>query len=216
MIPKIALVLGTTFTGKSWAAGWIAAHIRRKFVIILHVRPDPSYLHHLPRARTRFVAVRSSHPRISTRFLEETRRKYRYLYISVYDLDPQETQEFLRSLVAAVKEMGNLALMIDEAHLFCSRFQVPRELIGFIRGARFFGVDVGLVTHRLRDVDVGIRCVLTHLILFRTVEHGDLAILENELSLFDAAERIRRLPDRKYIFVDRRTGYISPPRRILG
>jgi len=214
LIPKIILDLGTTYTGKSFMAGYLAAKTRRRFVVILHTRPDPSYVDRLPRSRTRYVAVKAPQPRISTRFLRETRRDYRYLYLSIYDLSPQETQDFLRSLVSAVKEIGNLLLVIDEAHLFCSRFQVPRELVGFIRGARFFGVDILLVTHRLRDIDVGIRCVLTHLILFRTVEAGDLDVLSNELSLETHASEIRGLPDRKYLFVDRRTGYISPETQI--
>jgi len=208
MVPKIALVLGTTYTGKTWAGGWLAAHIRRSFVVIVHTHRDTSYLQHIGR-RVRFVAVRSPRTHISAAYLRQTRRRYRYLYLSVYDLSPEETKLFLSSLIVAVKEEGNLALFIDEAHLFLSRYQVPREVVGFIRGARFYGVDVILISHRLKDIDVGIRCVLTHLILFRTSERVDLDILARELDLGSAADRVRLLPDRKHLFVNRRTGFIG-------
>jgi len=208
MIPKIALILGTTYTGKSWLGAWLAAHIRRQFVVIVHTHRDSSYLHHLKR-RVRFVAVRSPHTHISADYLHQTRRRYRYLHLSVYDLSPEETKVFLSSLIAAVKEEGDLALFIEEAHLFLSRYQVPREVVGFIRGARFYGVDVIIISHRLKDIDVGIRCMLTHLVLFRTSERVDLDILTRELDLGSAAERVRLLPDRKHMFVNRRTGFIG-------
>ena len=209
MTPKIALILGTTYTGKSWAAGWLAAHIRRPFVVIVHTHPDRSYLEHIDRKTTRFVAVRSPSSMVCPSLLHQTRRHYRYLYFSIYDLTLEETKAFLSSLIAAVKEEGNLALFIDEAHLFLSRFQVPKEVVGFIRGARFYGVDVVLVSHRLKDIDVGIRCVLTYLVLFRTTELSDIQVLQDELGMGEAAARIRSLPDRKHIFVNRRTGYIG-------
>ena len=209
MIPKIALVLGTTYTGKSWAGGWLAARIRRPFVVIVHTHRDTSYLTHIGRRHAHFVAVRSPHTTITPTYLRASRRKHRYLYLSVYDLSPEEIKVFLASLIAAVKEEGNLALFIEEAHLFLSRYQVPREVVGFVRGARFYGVDVILISHRLKDIDVGIRCVLTHLILFRTSERVDLDILARELDLGSAADRVRLLPDRKHIFVNRRTGFVG-------
>jgi len=214
MIPKIALVLGTTYTGKTWAAGFLAARIRRPFVIIVHTHPDVSYLHHIRRrGRVRFIGVHTPVPSVSAKLLLQTRKRYRYLYFSLYDLSPAEVRTFLISLIAAVKQVGDLALIIDEAHLFCSRYQVPASVVGFIRGARHFGVDVVLVSHRLQDIDIGIRCVLTHLCLFRVSEGHDLDILRRELGVYDA-DRLRSLPDRRHVFVNRRTGYISPPSRI--
>ena len=210
MTPKIILVLGTTYTGKSWVTSDFVAHLRRPFIIIVHTHPDESYLHQLS-SQTRFVAVSSVSYRVTSRFLEETRRRYRCLWLSVYDLDLMETREFLSSLAQAIKIVGNLGLVIDEAHLFCSRFQVPRDVIGFIRGARFYGVDVVFVTHRLKDLDIGIRCVLTHLVLFRTVEQADLDVLAGELDMRRAAEQLRLLPNKKHLFVNRHTGYISLP-----
>lgn len=208
-------MLGTIYTGKTWVAGWLASHIRRPFVVIVHTHPDTSYIEHIGRRRARFVAVRSPASGITAQYLEQTRRRYRYLYLSIYDLSPEAARVFLASLIGAVRETGDLALFIDEAHLFCSRFQVPREMVGFIRGARFYGVDIILVSHRLKDIDVGIRCVLTHLVLFRTTEKVDIDILDRELGLGSAAaERIRLLPDRKHVFVNRRTGYIGPQTQI--
>ena len=212
MIPKIILDLGTTYTGKSYGAGWIAAHSTRPFVVIVNIRRDPSYLAHIDPAKTRFVKVLTPHCTVTADLLKKTRTGSRYLFFSIYDLSPDETTTFLESLVGAVREVGDLLLIIDEAHLFCSRFQAPKKLIGFIRGARHYGVDILLVSQRLKDIDVGIRCVLTHLILFRTTEATDLDVLSGELGLGQAAtETIRTLPDRQHVFCNRRTDYISPP-----
>jgi DNA helicase HerA-like ATPase len=162
----------------------------------------------------RFVAVRTGNSRITSSYLRKTRRRYRYLYLSVYDLTPDQTKAFLSGLISAVKEVGNLALIIDEAHLFLSRFQAPPKVIGFVRGARFYGVDVIMVTHRLKDIDIGIRCVITHMMLFRSVDRGDIDVLAHELGMGDAAEVIQELLDRTHIFVNRRTGYVSPKTQI--
>lgn len=180
--------------------------------MIVHTHRDASYLSHMKKAR--FVAVRSGKTGLTASYLRQTKRHYRYLYLSIYDLTPEETKAFLSRLISAVKEVGNLALIIDEAHLFLSRFQAPQEVIGFVRGARFYGVDVIMVTHRLKDIDIGIRCVITHMMLFRSVDSGDIDLLAHELGMGDAAQTIRHLPDRKHIFVDRRTGFISSPTQI--
>lgn len=213
--PKIALILGTTYTGKSYAAGYLASRIRRDFVVIVHLRRDPSYFFHVDPRRTRFVSVSTGQHLVSPNFLRATRAAgYRYLWLSVYDLSPDETKEFLTSLVRAVKEVGNLALFIDEAHIFCARHQVPPAFIGFVRGARHYGVDVVLVTQRLKDIDVGIRCVLTHLVLFRTVEAMDIEVLAGELGVGTDAEELRHYPDGVHLFVNRRTGEKRRKRRI--
>lgn len=213
--PKIALFLGTTYTGKSWAAGWFAAHINRPFVIIVHTHPDRSYLSHIQHTEASFIAVHRERYTVTPEFLRSMRAKGRYLWLSVYDLSLEQTQKFLLSLVRSIESVGDLSLFIDEAHLFCSRFQAPTRLIGFIRGARFYGADVILVSHRLRDIDVGIRCVLTDLVVFRTVEPSDLDVLSDELGLRDMEDRIRSLPDRMFIYVDRREGKVSEPTSFL-
>ena len=198
MIPKIVLVLGTTYTGKSYLTGYLARHINRKFVIILHTHPDDSYrLDEEAHGETRWVAVRSPHCTITPRFLAETRKHYRYLYLSIYDLSLNQIRLFLSSLAAAVRVVGDLALFLDEAHQFCHRQQVPDDFVGFVRGARFWGVDVVLVTHRLRDIDVGIRCVITHMILFRSMEQNDIELLEREMEMDQRAGAVRALDDRQ-------------------
>jgi len=172
--------------------------------VIVHTKPDESYLAHIQREKARFVAVHSGNYLVSAAFLRQTKRAHRYLWLSVYDLSREETGQFLSSLIEAIKDVGNLALFIDEAHLFCSRFQVPESVVGFIRGARHYGVDVVLVSQRLRDLDIGIRCVLTHLIVFRTTDETDLNILAGELGVGkEMARKIKYLPNQKHFYVNR-------------
>lgn len=214
MNPKIVLVLGTTFTGKSYAAGYLARRINRKFVVIVHSHPDRSYRLDEGTGAVRWVAVRSPRCTITARFLGETRKHYRYLYLSIYDLSLAQTRLFLSSLAAAARVIGNFALFIDEAHLYCRYQQVPDEFIGFVRGARGWGIDLVLITHRLKDIDVGIRCVITHMILFRTVEQNDIDVLGRELGMGHHAGAVRALDNWQHLFVDRRTRYISPPQQV--
>jgi len=212
MIPKIVLILGTMYTGKTYAAGYLARALNRPFIIIVHTHPDESYrIRNAARNTTRWIAVRAPACTVSPHLLRETRRHHRYLYFSIYDLSTKQTQIFFASLAAAIRQVGNLGLFIDEAHLFCRYQLVGDDFIGFVRGSRHFGVDVVLVTHRLRDIDVGIRCVITHMVLFRTTEENDIELLARELGMKrEDALKVRQLPDRQHLFVDRRTNYISP------
>ena len=118
-----------------------------------------------------------------------------------------ESQQFIRSLVCAVKQVGDLALLIDEAHLFCGPGDAPDELIGFTRGARHWGVDLVFVTHGYKDISIGIRRVVTYLVLFRITDGHDLDVIERELHLRrDLRETIASLPDRRHVFVNRGLG----------
>jgi len=211
---KIALILGTTNSGKSWLAGRVAAEVARPFVVVVHIHRDPSYLHHLT-GPVRFVAVTSDSYTLTPAFLQQTRQKYRYLWLSVYDLSPAQVSAFLSSLVSSVKQVGDLALFIDEAHFFCSRYQVPDSLIGFIRGARKYGVDIVLITQRLKDIDIGIRCVMQQLVLFKTIEPLDLDVLATDLRMGARAEEVRALPPWHHLYVDLIAGDTSPPTRLL-
>jgi len=206
--PRNVLILGMNWSGKSYAAGYSAATISRDFVIIVSQSRDPAYLHHLQVSRIRFVRATSAGYSITPELLEETRQDAslqhkRYLYITVGDLTPNQVKDFETQLVQAVKASRNLALIIDEAHLFCDRIHASDELRGFARGARHYGVDLVFVTHRLFDIDVSIRCVLTHLVLFRTVEGRDLDVLARHLDLGARAAAVAQLPRYYYLFINR-------------
>ncbi len=215
LVPKLGLILGTLWTGKTWAAGWIAARIRRPFVVVVTIRQDPAFLDHFRKPWTLCRAVTSPAPAITAAYLERIRERHRYLYLSLYDVSSEETNRFLESLVEAVKQSGDLCVVLDEAHMLCHRTIVSEPITRFMRGARHYGVDVLLVTHRLMDIDIGIRCVLTHLIVFRTKSSHDLKILERELDVPPETIRtIRQLRDQFHVFVNHRLGTISAPMKL--
>jgi len=217
--PRNILILGAGWTGKSTAAGFCASHISRSFVIIVSGSVDNAYMRYIQTTRTRFVKATSQGYHITPELLEETRKgatqsNRRYLYITVKDLSPEQVRDFLTHLIEAVKASCNLCLIIDEAHLFCDRFHAPDVLKGFARGARHYGVDLFLVTHRLHDIDISLRCVLTHLVLFRTVEPRDLEVLSLQLDLGRRGEMLADLPVHYFILVNRLKTAVSPPQKL--
>ena len=104
---------------------------------------------------------------------------------------------------------GNLSLLIDEARLFASRFIVPPDVVGFMRGARRYGVDLLLVSHRLVDIDPDIRCIMSYLFLFRTTEYRDL--LNFEFGIEQVPIAVEDLPDHEFLFIDKRMGSVEGP-----
>lgn len=218
--PRNILILGTSYSGKSYAAGYAAANISRDFVVIVSHQIDEAMLEHIQTSKAVFMRATPRSHVVTSAFLDTLRTgepTVRYLYIIVEDLHPEQVKTFLRSLVSAVKKSRNLCLIIDEAHAFCDRVNAPKELLGFGRGARHYGVDLILVTHRLYDVDVSIRCVLTHLVLFKTIEGRDLDELALRLDLGDSRARVvAELPLQSFLFVNRRLpgDHIAAPDRL--
>lgn len=214
--PRNILILGANYTGKTYAAGFAAANVSRDLVVIVHTHPDASYLDHIGRNRTRFVEATSSGYSITPQLLEETRkgaseRYKRYLYVTVKDLAPSDQRAFLDRLARAAMTAGNLALFIDEASVLCTRMTIPESFHRLVRGARHYGLDLTLVTHRVYDIDPGVRCVLTDLVLFRIVEPRDLDVLARHLDLGSRAERIATLADRHFLMVNRRRDSVTGP-----
>jgi len=222
--PKNALVLGTTFTGKTHAAATLARYLARPLVVIVHELQDPTYFTGrgsdgrplVDPDSTEFVGVTRERWQLSPAVLATARANgNRYLYLSVYDLTPEQLQQALASLVASVRAVGDCAVIFDEAHHFASRRNAPPELLAFSRGSRRYGVDLVYVTHRLYDIHVDIRANLTQLILFRTIEQRDLDVLTRQLDLSAAQlAAVRCLLNRRHIVVDRRTGRCSPPQTL--
>jgi hypothetical protein len=218
--PRNVLILGVPFAGKTYLAGFAAAHVSRDLVVIVHTYADPSYLEHIPRSRTRFVEATSKGYTVTRKLLEETRQganeRYKhYLYVIVKDLSPEEVQRFLDRLSQAVMETQNLALFLDDASVFCSQLSLfEKKYQAFhrlVRGSRHFGIDLTLVTHRVYDIPPTIRCTLNQLVLFRVIESSDLDVLARHLDLGSRAERLATLPNRQFLLVDRTHDSVAGP-----
>jgi len=190
--------------------------VSRPFVVIVHSEPDETYDKLLDDRQIRRVGVTGESYTVTPDFLEETRHKLgkRYLYLSVYDLTPEQVQRFLSSLVFSVRSSCDLCLLVDEAHSFCRRPFVAPAFLAFSRGARRYGVDLIYCTHRVRDLDIAIRANVSHLVLFRTMEGRDVKILRDELNLGRYADALRTLPDWYHFYVVRSSSRIHGPMRL--
>jgi hypothetical protein len=214
--PKIVAVVGKSGCGKTWVAARMAALLSRPLVVIVHTHRDPSYLQHIDATRTRFVGVyRGAPPLGSQFFLDALADGLRYVYISIYSLGPDAARAWLDSLVPDLEAIGNLALIVDEAHRFCRHEYVPERLVELPRWARSIGIDVVFVTHRLVDLSPDLRTVLTYLVLFHSDEPRDLAECALRLSVGqEAVEAVRSLSPWQHIVVDLEHGRRSPVRVI--
>jgi len=196
--PINILVLGTTFTGKSYLAAKSISWSPQPHVIVLHTKFDYSYLDQLSPKYTRILRVLKPYP-LSKRYFKDKR----VLFCVITGLHERPLAQFLVEVVNTISSIGNCLFIIDEAHIFLKRNQVPYSLVSFIRASRHFYTDVVMVTHRLTDIHPDIRAVITHLAVFRTVGALNFEVLKREF-LGDQApiEEIKNLRKYHYLWVD--------------
>lgn len=220
--PKLAYCIGKSGLGKSWLLGFLAAQIARPFVVILHVKDDPSYFgeqngvrvssEHVDRSTTRHVEIRRGSAPMTADFLIETRAKFRTLYLQFMDVPRVEMLPFIDSLCLAVARVGDLAIFLEESHAYAKPPTLPLELEPLMRGARSNGVDVFLAAHRPVDIHPTLRCVINYLIQFQASEFNDLKTLAVDMGLGqDVADTVRSLERFRFLFVNLDKNIVSPP-----
>jgi len=141
---------------------------------------------------------------------------FRYVYFEIDNLPGNQITAFMASLASAVGSVGDLALAIDEAHLFCKPAVVPGSFDGFVRGSRRRGVDVLLATHGYKDVAYPIRKVIQQFVVFHTDDDNDLRALCDDLRLGrELTDQVNSLPPFSHIFVNQPMGRVTGPTRSL-
>lgn len=98
-------------------------------------------------------------------------RRHRRVHFHVTGYDPRP---FLDALGQAVMRLRDALLVVDEAHQFFPRGQVPRGLFEVLTGGREMGHSVIFVTQMMRGavggIDPGVRRQASHLVAFRVTE----------------------------------------------
>jgi DNA helicase HerA-like ATPase len=215
--PRIVAVVGKSGTGKTTLAGAMARASSRRLVVIVSTYQDPAYLQFLDSRKTRSLAIYSGARHLTGDDIADTLRSgYRYLFIAIYDLGPDEARDWIDALIPALEAVGNLAMFIDEAHRFCRHEYVPPRILQLGRWARSIGIDIVFVTHRLTDLSPDIRSVLTYLVMFQTDEPRDVAELSLRLGIprDDGARLLRDLTDWQHVVYDLQRGRHSRPQTL--
>jgi hypothetical protein len=211
--PKIVAIVGKSGCGKTFLMALIARLVSRPFVVIVHTHQDPSYLRQLEPGLTHFVGVhRGARPLGAQWFVDRIRKGFRYVYISIYDLTPDEARAWIDSLIPPLESIGNLALIIDEAHQFCRHEFVPENLVRLPRWARSIGIDIFFVSHRLVDLSPDLRAVLTYLVMFHSDEPRDVAECMNRLGQDRGVNVLRTLAPWQHVVFDLEQRTHSPVR----
>ncbi len=119
-------------------------------------------------------------------------RKYRRIHFHVTGYDPRP---FLDALGQAVMRLRDVLLVVDEAHHFFSRGQVPKGLFEVLTGGREFGHSALFVTQMMRGavggIDPGVRRQASHLVAFRLSEPGEVQALAEMFP--ELGERVKQL-----------------------
>lgn len=119
-------------------------------------------------------------------------RKHRRVHFHVTGYDPRP---FLDALGQAVMRLRDVLLVVDEAHHFFPRGQVPRGLFEVLTGGRELGHSTIFVTQMMRGavggIDPGVRRQASHLVAFRLSEPGEVQALAEIFP--ELGERVQRL-----------------------
>lgn len=190
----IVAVVGTARSGKTYWAAHVLQRVRRNKLIISSVE-DQTILEHVRLKPDRIVEVWAPVRRIPL-FPGCT-------YMIPVDLVGKEVVRFNNELsVALRKSSWDGVVMIDEAHTHLGNW-IGGGLISTIRASRHLGLDFVLVTHRLVDLATDFRAIFSHLVIFRTISDRDADLIYR---MVDLPEDVRKLPMRKCIVVNLRTG----------
>ncbi|MCL6527642.1 MAG: AAA family ATPase [Thermaceae bacterium] len=155
------LIVGKSGSGKSTLARQIIQRMegRYRHLIIVNRKREFAEL-----AQGRFTVGEDADP---SRVLSRHRR----VMFQVTGYDPRP---FLDNLGQAIMNLRDVLLVLDEAHQFFPRGQVPRGLFEVLTGGREAGHSAVFITQMLQGatggIDPGVRRQASHLVSFRVSE----------------------------------------------
>jgi DNA helicase HerA-like ATPase len=161
-----ALIIGKSGSGKSTLARQIirAMEGRYRHLVIVNRKTEFAEL-----AEGRFRVREDGDPGPALR-----RQRWVHFHVTGYDPRP-----FLDALGQELMRMRDVLLVVDEAHQFFPRGQVPKGLFEVLTGGRENGHSVIFVTQMLKGavggIDPGVRRQASHLIVFRVTEPVEVA-----------------------------------------
>jgi DNA helicase HerA-like ATPase len=160
-----ALIIGKSGSGKSTLARQIirAMEGRYRHLVIVNRKTEFAEL-----AEGRFRVREDGDPGPALR------QRRVHFHVTGYDPRP-----FLDALGQELMRMRDILLVVDEAHQFFPRGQVPKGLFEVLTGGRENGHSVIFVTQMLKGavggIDPGVRRQASHLVAFRVTEPVEVA-----------------------------------------
>ncbi|ACV05040.1 ATPase [Thermus phage P23-77] len=178
------LIIGKSGSGKSTLARQVirAMEGRYRHLVIVNRKTEFAEL-----AEGRFRVKEDGDPGPAL-------RRYRRVHFHVTGYDPRP---FLDALGQELMRMRDVLLVVDEAHQFFPRGQVPKGLFEVLTGGRENGHNVVFVTQMLKGavggIDPGVRRQASHLVAFRVTEPAEVAsVAEMFPELGERVQHLRR------------------------
>lgn len=120
--------------------------------------------------------------------------------------------QFMGQVAAAVESVGNMVLLVDEAHQFMPRYRTAPAAVGMLTAARARAVDVVLVTQHPKLLDDLAAKESNAFVLFGSPDRNEAGYLA-ELSGMPQ-EAIQRLHEGEYLLRYRHMGGSGKVQRI--
>ncbi len=180
------LVVGKSGSGKSTLARQIVRAMEGRFrrLVIVNRKTEFGDL-----AEARFRVGEDGDP-------WAVLKRHRRVHFRVVGYDPRP---FLDALGQAIMRLQDTLLLLDEAHHFFPRGQVPKGLFEVLTGGREHGHSAIFVTQMLQaatgGIDPGVRRQASHLAAFRLTEPREVQALADMFPELGERVRLLKRPD---------------------
>jgi len=180
------LIVGKSGSGKSTLARQIVRAMEGRFrrLVIVNRKTEFGDL-----AEARFRVGEEGNPGPAL-------KRHTRVHFHVTGYDPRR---FLDALGQEVMRLKDVLLVVDEAHQFFPRGQVPRGLFEVLTGGREAGHSVIFVTQMMRGavggIDPGVRRQASHLVTFRVSEPNEVRAVAEMFPELGERVRLLKRPD---------------------
>ncbi|WP_243095232.1 ATP-binding protein [Thermus thalpophilus] len=159
------LIIGKSGSGKSTLAREIVRAMEGRFRRLVIVNRKTEFWE---LAEGRFRVGEEGDPKAAL-------KHYARVHFHVTGYDPRP---FLDALGQEIMRLKDVLLVVDEAHQFFPRGQVPKGLFEVLTGGREAGHNVIFITQMMRGavggIDPGVRRQASHLVAFRVSEPNEV------------------------------------------
>lgn len=194
------LILGITGSGKSYFASYLISKYvslkHRKYLVIVDstdsYRESLSWLNHCNVSPVDFSGID----------FEKIITESQFTLFEVSGLLPDQDVAFMDALSQAIINIGDVLLVVDEAHRYLPLYNPSDKFLILLREGRKYYIDVILITQFPTDLNLIARRQSNSLVIFKLLDNTDF----DKLYLEIRPEHIIDLELYDFLLKDRNTG----------
>lgn len=194
------LILGITGSGKSYFSSYLISKYvslkHRKYLVIVDstdsYRESLSWLNHCNVSPVDFSGID----------FEKVITESQFTLFEVSGLLPDQDVAFMDALSQAIINIGDVLLVVDEAHRYLPLYNPSDKFLILLREGRKYYIDVILITQFPTDLNLIARRQSNSLVIFKLLDNTDF----DKLYLEIRPEHIIDLELYDFLLKDRNTG----------